>query len=429
MQTEETYLDKDKDDFIQGINTQPENENKEILKTDQLNDQDSTSKILPIMRSCNQKDERLSSKQLKATSTTATLEASTSEKAMPPQPVQLSASNNPSTSGLSVFDPLLAVIQTGNEVVENIPRVTENPETLDSLYRQEQLLHHHQSSFEDASFRSCFMTGNAYVSGMSIDKDNCLFLCYYRVNLMSKWKINGNCLFTSPPFADFRLFKGFEFIETILDPYDITCIPYTNTAIVTFPREKTMQFFDTDSLAFGESIRLPGEGEAVCASAERIVVRVNRFICIYDISGKHLNTIDEITATDSLSNLPCLHIGLNGNIIYNDRYSIHCMSLDGEIKWTYKHEEENVTQICFTCDKKGKVYVFFKFKRFPHLLKVLSHNGVLLKTYFWDYTISERRSLIFHYISFDNLYKNIVVFSNSFTKKHRFDMMHLQTED
>lgn len=83
-------------------------------------------------------------------------------------------------------------------MVENILRKTKNHETSDSLYRQAQSPHHHQPSLEDARFRLCSLTGNAYVSGMSIDINNCLFHCYHSFNLMSIWKINGTRLFNSP---------------------------------------------------------------------------------------------------------------------------------------------------------------------------------------------------------------------------------------
>ncbi|CAC5420461.1 unnamed protein product [Mytilus coruscus] len=181
-----------------------------------------------------------------------------------------------------------------------------------------------------------------------------------------------------------------------------------------------MEFFDTNSLAFGEIIRLQGEGKEISSSTERIVVRVKESFYIHDISGRHLNTIDEPTVTDSLMHL---HIGHYGNITYNDRYSIYCMSLDGEMKWTYKNKEETAWHLCSTSDKKGNVYAFFRNKNRMCILKVLSRNGKLLKIYSWFYKDYASMSLFQHFLSFDNLHKNLVVFSNGNKYLLRCDMM------
>jgi hypothetical protein len=173
------------------------------------------------------------------------------------------------------------------------------------------------------------------LTDMAVTSDNKLLLCNF-ASFNPKVYIYKDCTiyedeisFTSPPCC-------------------ITTVPCTDKAVVTFPREESIQFINTTNNTKDKKIMIGEQGWGISAVKDKIYIGGDDKVLILNTDGSRVRkiTID----------------GLNCNVLYNERNdqlllrqveSLWCINLDGQVIYSYNISGCHGLAV----DRQGHVYI------------------------------------------------------------------------
>ena len=182
------------------------------------------------------------------------------------------------------------------------------------------------------------------ITGMVVTEDNHLLFCdISRSNskLVAVYYPNG---------------KYMKKVNVCYPPWDISLIPGTHRAVVTFAHGKLqIQFINLQTFTQDDKLITIPNSSNICGIASTndniIVGDTGRIHCL-DIEGTYLRTLALSTGT----NTGYLSIGHTNKIYYSTTSSINCVNWDGTEVFSYKiPNEESLRKI--SIDRNGNVYV------------------------------------------------------------------------
>ena len=184
-------------------------------------------------------------------------------------------------------------------------------------------------------------TGRA-INGMVVTDDDHLLLCdysYFSGKLVTVYYPSG---------------KYMKTIHVCFQPWDITIIPRTHRAVVTFDNKK-IQFINLQTFTQDNKlITIPNSNNivGVTSTSDNIIVGDRGRIHCLDTEGTYLKTI----TLSTWSAAQYLSIGHNNQIYYTTRSSINCVKWDGTKVFSNKIPNEK-SHRKIAIDRNGNVYV------------------------------------------------------------------------
>jgi hypothetical protein len=173
---------------------------------------------------------------------------------------------------------------------------------------------------------------------MAVTSDNKLLLCngYYDSSHQKVYI-----------YKDYKTYE--DEISLTSPPYCITVVPCTDKAVVTLPREDSIQFINTTNNTKDNKINIGEWCEGVTAVKDKIYIGGYDKVIILNIDGSLVRKI----ATNS---------GLNNNLLYNERNDqlllrqdegLCCINLDGHVIYRYDISGDRGLAV----DQQGHVYI------------------------------------------------------------------------
>jgi hypothetical protein len=177
--------------------------------------------------------------------------------------------------------------------------------------------------------------GEEYLlTDMAVTSDNKLLLC--------------NCEPSHPKVYIYKDYKTYEDeISFTSVPYCITVVPCTDKAVVTLPREYSIQFINTTNNTKDNKINIGELCYGVTAVKDKIYIGGRDKVIILNVDGSLVREI----AND----------GFNYNLLYNERNDqlllrqndrLCCINLDGHVIYTYHISGD----LGLAVDQQGHVY-------------------------------------------------------------------------
>ena len=171
---------------------------------------------------------------------------------------------------------------------------------------------------------------------MAVTSDNKLLLCN---DASSHHKVYI--------YKDYKTYED-EISFTSL-PCCISAVPCTDKAVVTLPREESIQFINTTNNTKDNKINIRGWCWSVTAGKDRIYIGGDNKVIILNTEGSFVR---EITTNP----------GVNYNVLYNERNdqlllrqveSLCCIDLDGQVIYSYNISGCHGLAV----DRQGHVYI------------------------------------------------------------------------
>ena len=169
---------------------------------------------------------------------------------------------------------------------------------------------------------------------MAVTSDNKLLLCDYPDKKVYIYK-------------DYKTYE--DKISLTSEPYCITVVPCTDKAVVTLPRENSIQFINTTNNTKDNKINIGERCEGVTAVKDKIYIGGYNKVIILNIDGSLVRKI----ATN----------GINYNLLYNERNDqlllrqydgrLCCINLDGHVIYRY----DISGYLGLAVDQQGHVYI------------------------------------------------------------------------
>ena len=155
-------------------------------------------------------------------------------------------------------------------------------------------------------------------------------------------------------YAYYPIGKYMKIIDVSYLPWDITIIPRTHRAVVTFDNRK-IQFINLQTFSQHDKlITIPNYASVygIAATSDNIIVGDSGRIHCLDIKGTYQWTIT--LPTRSIAHY--LSIGHNNQMYYTTKSSINCANWDGTKVFSYKIPNERDHRK-IAIDRNGNVYV------------------------------------------------------------------------
>ena len=171
------------------------------------------------------------------------------------------------------------------------------------------------------------------VTDMAVTSDNKLLLCDYDDKKVYIYK-------------DYKTYE--DEISLTSPPRCITVVPCTDKAVVTLPREESIQFINTTNNTKDNKINIGEECYGVTAGKDKIYIGGINKVIILNIDG---SLVRKITTP-----------GLNYNLLYNERNDqlllrqmneLCCINLDGHVIYRYTISGYQGLAV----DQQGHVYI------------------------------------------------------------------------
>jgi hypothetical protein len=181
--------------------------------------------------------------------------------------------------------------------------------------------------------------GAIYISGITVIDNDMIVLCD---SCTSRLLVNSDN-------------NEYQYhITTRYKPYDITTIPGTNMAVVSFNNSDNIQLIDIVRKKVCKKIHITGsQSGGVAASNTNIFVGSKGSIHVLDHQGHPVRKIK----TKKQDRIPVyITVCSSGNLCYSDYVSLHCIKPDGEEVFTYNSPDLRGTQ-GVTTDNHGSVYI------------------------------------------------------------------------
>ena len=172
-----------------------------------------------------------------------------------------------------------------------------------------------------------------YLTDMAVTSDNKLLLCNYMSSCVDIYK-------------DYKTYE--DEISFTCDPLCITVVPCTDKAVVTLPREGSIQFINTTNNTKDNKINIGEWCWGVTAVKDKIYIGGRDKVIILNIDGSLVREIP----TD----------GINYNLLYNERNDqlllrqgrrLCCINLDGHV--IYRYDISGFLGLAV--DQQGHVYI------------------------------------------------------------------------
>jgi hypothetical protein len=171
------------------------------------------------------------------------------------------------------------------------------------------------------------------LSDMAVTSDNKLLLCNYDDNKVYIYK-------------DYKTYE--DKISLTSEPWCITVVPCTDKAVVTLPREASIQFINTTNNTKDNKINIGEVCRGVTAVKDKIYIGGEDKVIILNIDGSLVRKI----TTDRV----------NYNLLYNERNDqlllrqddrLCCINLDGHVIYRYDISGD----LGLAVDQQGHVYI------------------------------------------------------------------------
>jgi hypothetical protein len=175
-----------------------------------------------------------------------------------------------------------------------------------------------------------------YLIDMAVTSDNKLLLCNHE---LSHEKVYI--------YKDYKTYE--DEISFTCEPLCITVVPCTDKAVVTLPRETSIQFINTTNNTKDNKINI---GEVCCgvtAVKDNIYIGGDNKVIILNTEGTRIREI-------------ATHRGFNYNVLYNERNDqlllrqregLCCINLDGHVIYRY----DISGRYGLAVDQQGRVYI------------------------------------------------------------------------
>jgi DNA-binding beta-propeller fold protein YncE len=180
--------------------------------------------------------------------------------------------------------------------------------------------------------------GEQYMlTDMAVTSDNKLLLCNYESSHQKVYI-----------YKDYKTYE--DEISFTSSPWCITVVPCTDKAIVTLPRERSIQFINTTNNTKDNKIKIGEWCLGVTAVKDKIYIAGIDTVLIFNTDGYWVNSI----RTDG---------GYNNNLLYNERNDqlllrqdggrLCCINLDGHVIYRYHISGYEGLAV----DQQGHVYI------------------------------------------------------------------------
>ena len=171
------------------------------------------------------------------------------------------------------------------------------------------------------------------LTDMAVTSDNKLLLCNY---LSSRVDI----------YKDYKTYE--DKISFTSDPLCITVVPCTDKAVVTLPRERSIQFINTTNNTKDNKINIGEECWGVTAVKDQIYISGGDKVIILNIDG---SLVRKIPTDDSNNNL--LYNERNDQLLLRQDGRLCCINLDGHVIYRYDISGDRGLAV----DQQGHVYI------------------------------------------------------------------------
>jgi hypothetical protein len=171
---------------------------------------------------------------------------------------------------------------------------------------------------------------------MAVTSDNKLLLC----NVQSSHK-------KVYIYKDYKTYE--DEISFTSQPYGITVVPCTDKAVVTLPRERSIQFINTTNNTKDNKINIGEFCCSVTAVKDKIYIGGDNKVIILNTEGSFVRKI-------------ATNLGFNNNVLYNERNDqlllrqkegLCCINLDGHVIYSYDISGDDGLAV----DQQGHVYI------------------------------------------------------------------------
>jgi hypothetical protein len=172
------------------------------------------------------------------------------------------------------------------------------------------------------------------LTDMAVTSDNKLLLCD-----------------SSPPKVDiYKDYKTYEDeISLTSKPWCITVVPCTDKAVVTLPREGSIQFINTTNNTKDNKIKIGEWCYGVTAVKDKIYIGGRDKVIILNIDGSLVRKI----ATNYRINYNLLYNERNDQLLLRQHGRLCCINLDGHVIYTY----DISGLLGLAVDQQGHVYI------------------------------------------------------------------------
>jgi DNA-binding beta-propeller fold protein YncE len=175
-----------------------------------------------------------------------------------------------------------------------------------------------------------------YLRGMAVTSDKNLLVCNYTSS--------------HPKVYIYKDYKTYEDeISFTSPPWYITVVPCTNKAVVTLPREKSIQFINTTNNTKDKKIKIGEWCGGVTAVKDKIYIGGNRKALILNTDGSRVR---EIT-TDAGCSFNILYNETNDQLLLRYDGKLCCINLDGHVIYRYNISGSRGMAV----DRQGHVYI------------------------------------------------------------------------
>jgi hypothetical protein len=172
------------------------------------------------------------------------------------------------------------------------------------------------------------------LTAMAVTSDNKLLLCNY---MSSRVEIYKDC-------------KTYEDKITLgSGPECITVVPCTDKAVVTLPKEDSIQFINTTNYTKDNKIKIGEWCWGVTVVKDKIYIGGERKVLILNTDGSRVR---EIT-TDDANNINVLYNERNDQLLLRQYERLCCINLDGHV--IYRYDISGIMRLAV--DQQGHVYI------------------------------------------------------------------------
>jgi hypothetical protein len=171
------------------------------------------------------------------------------------------------------------------------------------------------------------------LTDMAVTSDNKLLLCNYPDQKVYIYK-------------DYKTYE--DKISLTSEPWCITVVPCTDKAVVTLPREASIQFINTTNNTKDNKINIGEVCRGVTAVKDKIYIGGEDKVIILNIDGSLVRKI----TTDRV-NYNLLYNERNDQLLLRQRGRLCCINLDGHVIYTYDISGWRGLAV----DQQGHVYI------------------------------------------------------------------------
>ena len=174
------------------------------------------------------------------------------------------------------------------------------------------------------------------LTDMAVTSDNKLLLCNY---YSTDHKVYI--------YKDYKTYE--DEISLTSEPCGITVVPCTDKAVVTLPREESIQFINTTNNTKDNKIKIRECCHGVTAGKDKIYIGGINKVIILNADGSRLREI----ATDYLINNNLLYNERNDQLLLRQTKRLSCINLDDHVIYRYDISGQRGLAV----DQQGHVYI------------------------------------------------------------------------